>query len=108
MNTSLTRRQSLLAGAGILLAGTAAAGFKPAYIDTHIHLYDPTRPEGVPWPGKDDKVLYKPTLATYYLKVIAGTRMTGAIVVECSPRVEDNQWCLDQIKVNTDFFDGVV
>jgi predicted TIM-barrel fold metal-dependent hydrolase len=108
MNSSLTRRQSLIAGAGLLLAGTACAGFKPQYVDTHIHLYDPTRPEGVPWPAKDDELLYKPTLAIDYLKAIAGTPMTGAIVVECSPRVEDNQWCLDQIKVNEDFFDGVV
>lgn len=21
-------------------------------IDTHVHLYDPTRPEGVPWPDR--------------------------------------------------------
>ena len=29
-------------------------------IDTHIHLYDPTREEGIPWPPKDATVLYKP------------------------------------------------
>ena len=22
-------------------------------IDTHIHIYDPSRPEGVPWPPQD-------------------------------------------------------
>ena len=31
-------------------------------IDTHIHLYDTTREEGLPWPPESDKVLYKPVL----------------------------------------------
>jgi hypothetical protein len=26
-------------------------------IDTHIHVYDPTRPQGVPWPPKNIEVL---------------------------------------------------
>ena len=31
-------------------------------LDTHTHFYDPTRPQGVPWPGKNDKRLYRPVL----------------------------------------------
>ena len=31
-------------------------------IDTHIHLYDTTRADGVPWPPEDDQVLYRPVL----------------------------------------------
>jgi L-fuconolactonase len=27
-------------------------------IDTHIHLFDPRRPQGIPWPKKDDELLY--------------------------------------------------
>ena len=27
-------------------------------IDTHIHLYDTTRPEGLPWPPPSDTVIY--------------------------------------------------
>ena len=28
-------------------------------IDTHTHFYDPTRPQGVPWPPPDDTLLYR-------------------------------------------------
>ncbi|MEJ2008080.1 MAG: amidohydrolase family protein, partial [Acidobacteriota bacterium] len=64
-------------------------------IDTHIHLFDPRRPQGIPWPPKDDKILYKPALPDRYLKVTKGEGVVGAIEVECSPRLEDNQWVLD-------------
>ena len=92
MTNLLNRREAIAAGVGFALAANASAGSKPEHIDTHIHLYDPTRPGGVPWPGKDDKVLYKPVLPADYKKV-CGT-ITGAIIVEASPRVEDNQWLL--------------
>ncbi len=64
-------------------------------IDTHIHLFDPRRPQGIPWPPKDDAKLYKPALPERYLKVTAGEGVVGAIEVECSPWLEDNQWVLD-------------
>ena len=64
-------------------------------IDTHIHLFDPRRPGGIPWPPKDDTKLYKPALPERYLKVTQGEGVVGAIEVECSPWLEDNQWVLD-------------
>jgi predicted TIM-barrel fold metal-dependent hydrolase len=67
-------------------------------IDTHIHLFDPTRPQGIPWPEKDnqdDAVLYRPALPARYRQVTKGLGIVGAIEVECSPWLEDNQWVLD-------------
>ena len=64
-------------------------------IDTHIHLYDPLRPEGVPWPDADDETLYQTTRADRFLGVALPAGIDGAIIVECSPWVEDNQWVLD-------------
>ena len=64
-------------------------------IDTHIHLFDPTRPQGVPWPEKNDTVLYKPALPDRYRKIAAPLGITGAIEIEASPWLEDNQWVLD-------------
>jgi predicted TIM-barrel fold metal-dependent hydrolase len=64
-------------------------------IDTHIHLFDPTRPEGVPWPDKDNSVLYKPALPERYRQLAVPLGIRGAIEVECSTRLEDNQWVLD-------------
>ena len=31
-------------------------------IDTHIHIYDPSRPEGVSWPPPENKLLYRTVL----------------------------------------------
>jgi len=31
-------------------------------IDTHTHFYDPSRPQGVPWPPSDNELLYRPVL----------------------------------------------
>lgn len=64
-------------------------------IDTHTHFYDPTRPEGVPWPGKGDKLLYRTVLPRHFLKVARPVGVTRTIVVEASPWLEDNQWLLD-------------
>lgn len=64
-------------------------------IDTHTHFYDPTRPQGVPWPGKGDAFLYRPVLPAEWEELVAPLGVTGTIVVEASPLVEDNQWLLD-------------
>jgi L-fuconolactonase len=63
-------------------------------IDTHIHLFDPTRPQGVPWPPKDWPIC-KPSLPAQYRTVTQGLGVAGAIEVECSPWEADNQWVLD-------------
>jgi predicted TIM-barrel fold metal-dependent hydrolase len=64
-------------------------------VDTHIHLFDTARPQGVPWPDKNDAVLFKPALPGRYRKVTEGFGIVGAIEIECSPWLEDNQWVLD-------------
>jgi predicted TIM-barrel fold metal-dependent hydrolase len=79
----------------LALAIAAEAQTPVPIIDTHIHLFDPTRPQGVPWPAKDNAVLYKPALPDRYRKIAAPLGVVGAIEVECSPWVEDNQWVLD-------------
>ena len=67
------------------------------FIDTHIHLYDPTREGGVPWPPKDDAVLYKPHLPAEFTKVSKAVGVTGVIIVEASDRLIDNKWVLDLV-----------
>jgi len=63
-------------------------------IDAHIHLFDPTRPGGVPWPTPDDAALYKPALPERYVSLAAPFGVVGAIAVEASPLASDNQWLL--------------
>ena len=68
---------------------------EPVIVDAHTHFYDPTRPQGVPWPPKDNTLLYRTVLPTDFLKVASPQGIKKTIVVEASPLVEDNQWILD-------------
>jgi predicted TIM-barrel fold metal-dependent hydrolase len=83
---------SVAAGAGAMSVSAAAS---IPIIDTHIHLFDPRRSQGVPWPEKNDAVLYKPALPERYRKIAEPLGIVGAIEVEASPWLEDNQWVLD-------------
>lgn len=76
-------------------------------IDTHTHFYDPTRPQGVPWPPKEDAVLYRPVLPAEFNSIAGPLGVTGTIVVEASPWVEDNQWILDLARTEP-FIQGLV
>jgi predicted TIM-barrel fold metal-dependent hydrolase len=49
----------------------------------------------VPWPGKNNAVLYRPAVPGRYRGIATPLGVTGAIEVECSPWLEDNQWVLD-------------
>jgi predicted TIM-barrel fold metal-dependent hydrolase len=95
---SLSRRQFVAASAAFAAAPALAPAAEPSpltIIDTHTHFYDPTRPEGVPWPGKGDAKLHRRTLPADYRAQRVDQPVTGTVVVEASPWVEDNQWILD-------------
>jgi L-fuconolactonase len=76
-------------------------------IDAHTHFYDPHRPEGVPWPAKDDKLLYRTVLPAEFKKLTKPFGIRSTIVVEASPWLEDNQWLLD-LATREPFIVGVV
>lgn len=106
-----TRREFLAGGLGIV-AGVAALpcqAAKASYpiVDTHTHFYDPQRPQGVPWPGRDDKALYRRVLPEHFEAFAKPLGVTGTVVVEASPWVEDNQWVLDLAEKDT-FILGLV
>ncbi len=92
-------------GAGVAALRRSAAAFPsgaPAttsehipIVDAHIHLFDPLRPGGVPWPDKTDAVLYKPALPERYVNESAALGIVGAIAIEASPLASDNQWLLN-------------
>jgi len=106
----MTRRRFLgtvaVAGAALhgplkhaLAAGAADPSAKVTdvipVIDTHIHLYDPFRPQGVPWPSRENQALYQTSLPARYRPIAQPLGVVGAIEVECSSWLEDNQWVLD-------------
>ena len=75
-------------------------------IDCHTHFYDPTRPQGVPWPGKGTS-LYRRVLPEDLRALPKFRPVTGTVIVEASPWLEDNQWLLDLGKADP-FVVGVV
>jgi L-fuconolactonase len=122
MSNVFTRRSFLTAAtqavAGMTLTGCASAfrtegsrasagadGF--TVIDAHTHFYDPMRPEGVPWPPRKDKLLYRRVLPKDYPALPVPKPVTGTVVVEASPWVEDNQWVLD-LAAKDQFIVGLV
>jgi L-fuconolactonase len=91
----VNRRSFLGGAAGAALTGIPAIAAPIPIIDTHIHLFDTTRSQGVPWPPKDNAALYKPAMPDRYRKIAVPLGIVGAIEVEASPWLEDNQWVLD-------------
>ena len=95
----MDRRKVLKLGLGLAVAGaggTVEARSAVPIIDTHIHLFDPTRTGGVPWPPKDDAVVYMPAVPTRYEQITRTLGVVGAIVVEASPLESDNDWVLQE------------
>ncbi len=94
------RRRDILkfaASAGVVCATRAmASALLPSIpiIDSHIHLFDTSRPGGVPWPEKSDSVIYKPALPDRYARIATPLGVVGAIAIEASPLATDNDWVL--------------
>lgn len=95
----MNRRRVLKLGIGFAAATAGAlAEVRPTMpiLDAHIHLFDPTRQGGVPWPTQEDAVLYKPALPSRYEQVTRTLGVVGAIAIEASPLESDNDWVLKQ------------
>jgi predicted TIM-barrel fold metal-dependent hydrolase len=97
----MNRRTSFVWGAiggfGMASGFSRASDDQPAIpiIDCHTHFYDPSRPEGVPWPDSKDESLYRTVLPESFKRLAQPLGIVGTVVVEASAWVEDNQWLLD-------------
>lgn len=98
--SSKLSRRALVALAGSALTVNAQGTHIPI-IDTHIHLYDPTRPQGVPYPNPSNPAVFILTLPDRYGKAAVPLGIVGAIEVEASPWVEDNLWVLEVCDKNS-------
>ena len=88
----MRRRRFVAAAAAAAIANAQEAAIP--IIDTHIHLYDPTRLQGVPYPGRGAA----PALPERFRGVALPLGIVGAIKVEASPWIEDNLWVLQIIE----------
>jgi predicted TIM-barrel fold metal-dependent hydrolase len=90
---SINRRDYILGSSALALSACVSQS-SHEIIDTHTHFYDPFRPQGVPWPGKNSS-LYRKVTPEEFIKVTRPCGITGTIVVEASSWIEDNQYLLD-------------
>ena len=101
-------RRAILAG----LAASAVTGAASAQnagipiIDTHVHQFDPRRPQGVPYSGPRGQ---PPQIALpeTYRPLAVPNGIVGAVIVEASPWIEDNLWILERADSDP-IFVGVV
>lgn len=91
---NVTRRQALALALAAVAPRVAPATAPAAALDPHTHFYDPTRPGGVPWPGKDDAVLYRTALPADFFKLAEPAGISETLVVEASPLLADNAYLL--------------
>src|ERR1700742_4775381 len=99
------------------MAGSAAAAFWASVaeaaaplgdipiIDTHVHLFDSRRPQGVPYAGSPEWAKEKNGVAlpSTYRAFAEPLNIVGAIELEASPWIEDNLWVLEQEHTDTMF-----
>jgi len=110
-------RRAFLTGVGAIATASAASRRAPnrssqttslpqpsgsaiPIIDTHIHLFDPTRPQGAPYSGPPGQPP-QPALPPRYRALAAPLGIVGAIKIEASPWVEDNLWVLEVAERDT-------
>lgn len=81
------------------LASVKAKGNHRPIVETHIHIYDTTRPGGAPWPSPcpGDALCGQKLPALYKTTIAAPNGIVAAGVVEASPLVEDNFWVLNKL-----------
>lgn len=117
-NPANLERRAFLSQAAGMAAAIATAGVSPSrgpaelhaaqtsapaipIIDTHIHLFDPTRPQGAPYSGAPGTGPPQPTLPPRYRALATPLGIVGAVKVEASPWVEDNLWVLEVAQRDT-------
>jgi predicted TIM-barrel fold metal-dependent hydrolase len=84
-----TRHVAFLAAAALVSIPLAAQQRRPI-IETHIHVYQVTRPGGVPWPKPGNQVLYRDVLPAEYRTLARKQGVIAAGIMEASPLFEDN------------------
>lgn len=107
--TGLNRRDFLAGASASVTAAAAGGAFAQSaavdhipIIDSHIHLFDGTRPVfGKGYLGsRAYAARYKKSLPSMYAPLARAAGIVGAIVVQSSFWVDENLWYLEQCRAN--------
>jgi len=79
----------MLAARILIALALGSAGTGPI-VETHIHVYQVSRPGGVPWPPPANKILYRDVLPREYRELARKQGVIAAGIMEASPLFEDN------------------
>jgi L-fucono-1,5-lactonase len=107
------RRSVLTAGAAAVSLAAAGAPLKGKgadaipIIDSHIHLFDPNRPQGTPAVIPGSPTTRTGSFPAAYRRWAEPLGVVGAIHIEASNWVEDNLWALEIANAN-DIMLGVI
>ncbi len=104
----MARRDFLAGAAAASVAANAAEAASLndiPIVDTHVHLFDSRRPQGVPYAGSPEwaKEMNGVALPATYRPYAEPLNIVAAIELEASPWVEDNLWVLEQMETDTLF-----
>jgi L-fuconolactonase len=105
----MQRRDFLAGAAAAALSASIAEAAAPLadipIIDTHVHLFDSRRPQGVPYAGSPEWAKEKNGVAlpSTYRAYAQPLNIVGAIELEASPWIEDNLWVLEQMHTDPMF-----
>jgi L-fuconolactonase len=77
-------------------------------VDCHVHLWDISRPEGLAWIKKDDKVLNRNFLPKDHEPIAEANSVRGVVVIQAGQSLPDNQWNLDITAHNKSLYRGVI
>jgi len=101
---------SALAAVGAARGAMRGAAPPPAHaipiIDSHIHLFDASRPQGAPYKGPKEFKEHI-SLPGPYRALAIPLGIVGAVAVEASAWIEDNLWLLETAQTD-DIMVGVV
>ena len=110
MTPAPSRRELLAAAAATAFWSQVAQAASPLdaipIIDSHMHLFDATRPQGAPYTGSPQ---FKGgvSLPAAYIAQARPAGIVGAMAMEASNWLEDNLWLMERVE-SEDFFVGMV
>jgi predicted TIM-barrel fold metal-dependent hydrolase len=77
-------------------------------IDTHVHLWDLARPEGLGWIKPDNATLYRNFLPRDHAPIARANGVQAVVLVQAGQSLPDNQWNLDITAYDPDLYRGLV